>query len=143
MNGGMQWDERHYLELMGGKELTPHEKYLLGRDAPAPYTPPPPAPSEQPKVIDYQMKRAGAAIGFTTVCGIALIAAEQGAFTAAAAVLANVLAWGAGIGVVVVILRTAFSWKPEKHETVSQPPPGNSEEWEFYQRQEQGRRKKQ
>ena len=143
MNGGMQWDERQFLELTGGKTLTPYEEYLLGRDTPAPYTPPPPAPAEQPKVFDYQMKRAGAAIGFTTVCGIALIAAEQGAFTAAAAVLANVLAWGAGIGVVVVILRTAFSWKPEKHETVSQPPPGGSGEWEFYQEQRQGWRRKQ
>ena len=139
----MQWDERHYLELTGGKELTPHEKYILGRDTPAPYTPPPPAPVEEPKAINYQMKRFafGSAVFGGTFCACA--AASQGAFTAAAAVLANVLAWGAGIGVVVVILRTAFSWKPSKQETTNQPPPGGSGEWEFYQEQRQGWRRKQ
>lgn len=110
---GMQWDENQFLELTGGKDLTPHEQYRLGRDTPAPYTPPPPAPAEQPKGISYESKQfafCAAVIGGTiTVCTVA----SQGAFTAAAAVLSNVLAWGAGVGAVVVILRTAFSWKPE------------------------------
>ena len=141
---GMQWDERQFLELTGGKELTPHEKYLLGRDTPAPYVEPkkPAAPAEPP-VFDYQMKRFAAAssvIGGTiSVC----IAASQGAFTAAVAIGGQVLAVGGAAGIVWVILKAALAWKPSKQETNNQPPPGNSGEWEFYQEQRQGWRKKQ
>ena len=142
---GMQWDERQYAELTKERELTPYEAYRIGRDTPAPSVEPqkPAAPAEEPPVFDYQMKRfvaASSVIGGTiSVC----IAASQGALTAAVAIGGQVLAVGGAAGIVWVILKAALAWKPSKQETSNQPPPGNSGEWEFYQEQRQGWRKKQ
>ena len=107
---GMQWDEKQFAELTGGRELTPYEQYRIGRDTPAPYVEPrrDVAPGNPP-VIDYQMKRWFAAGGFRTVCYMGIEAAAHGAFTAAFSMAANVLAVIGVTFVAIFAVRLALS----------------------------------
>lgn len=110
--GEYQWSDEQFLELTGS-ELTPYERYRIGRDTPAPYVPNPPAQQSEAKpVISLEMKRYFAAGGFTTFCVVVIAAAEQGAFAAAAAVGGYIALVGAGIGVAWVVLRACFTWTP-------------------------------
>ena len=140
---GMQWDERQYAELTGGKELTPYEAYRIGRDTPAPYVEPqkPSAPAEPP-VFDYQMKRFVAAGSVMTIFIVAIETATSGAAMAAAAIAWQIVLGALGIVIGILAIRLTLSGITHKQETNNQPPPGNSGEWEFYQEQRQGWRKK-
>lgn len=141
---GMQWDERQYAELTKERELTPYEAYRIGRDTPAPYVEPqkPSAPAEPP-VFDYQMKRFAAAGSVMTVFIVAIETATSGAAMAAAAIAWQIVLGAMGIGIGILAIRLTLSGITHKQETSNQPPPGNSGEWEFYQEQRQGWRKKQ
>ena len=139
----MQWDERQYAELTGERELTPYEAYRIGRDTPAPYVEPqkPSAPAEPP-VFDYQMKRFAAAGSVMTVFIVAIETATSGAAMAAAAIAWQIVLGAMGIGIGILAIRLTLSGITHKQETSNQQPPGNSGEWEFYQEQRQGWRKK-
>ena len=144
---GMQWDERQFLELTGGKELTPHEKYLLGRDTPAPYVEPmgevAPSPSAGEVATNIVVALAPPVVGIVAVGAFVWVVVSVAAMAVGAAmafVSANAVWIGGGVFAVASIALSFFGVKSSKPEG---PPPGNSGEWEFYQEQRQGWRKKQ
>lgn len=112
------------------------ERYRAGRDTPAPYIPPDPAPEvKQDFEIQPRHVKAvafiggGLAIGYSVVAFVAAYAVEIGA----------VVGFVALVGLVVSGLKRSESGANKAH---TEPPPGGSGEWEFYQRQEQGWRQR-
>lgn len=143
---GMQWDERQYAELTKERELTPHEKYLLGRDTPAQYVEPrrevEPSPSAGEVATNIVVALAPPVVGIVAVGAFVWVVVSVAAMAVGAAmafVSANAVYIGGGVFAVAAIALSLFGVKSSKPEG---PPPGNSGEWEFYQEQRQGWRKK-
>lgn len=114
------------------------DKYREGRDTPAPYVAPAPAPVSEVKQ-DFEIKPrhikavaflgGGLAIGYSVAAFVATYAVEIGAAVGAVAL----------VGVLVSGLKKS---EHGAKRTYSEPPPGGSGEWEWYQEQRQGWRRK-
>ena len=143
---GMQWDEKQYAELTGGKELTPYEQYRIGRDTPAPYVEPrievAPSPSAGEVATNIVVALAPPVVGIVAVGAFVWVVVSVAAMAVGAAmafVSANAVYIGGGVFAVSAIAVSFFAVKSGKQ---TSPPPGDSGEWEFYQEQRQGWRKK-
>lgn len=123
-------------EIQAFNEGMEIERYRAARDTPAPYIPPTPA-TEAKQDFEIQPRHVkavaflggGLAIGYSVVAFVAAYAVEI----------------GAAVGVVALVGVVVSGLKKSEHgvnETHSEPPPGGSGEWEFYQRQEQGWRQR-
>ena len=99
---GMQWDERQYAELTNERELTPHEKYLLGRDTPAQYVEPqkPAAPAAPKPVTSIVADLAKPVLAVTAIGSVVYVIVSTAAMAVCALmafVSANAVAVGGGI----------------------------------------------
>lgn len=122
--------------------------YYEGRDAVRPYTPPAaqpeqyptPAPAQVGEVVKVAATLGGvAAVGYIAAVTVTAVAGAVVAFVEANAVIIG----GAGAAIVVGLL-SLFAWSNRdrgEQAGAGGPPPGGN--WEFYQRQEQGWRKRQ
>lgn len=135
-------------EIQAFNEGLEIERYREGRDTPAPYIAPPPAP-EQVAPQPFPHRKVAIAVGYvagSAVVVTGVVAVCKAVVTGIAAFAAANAATIGGVAVAgfVVALVASGLAKGEHgaNKTHSGPPPNEDEGWEFYQEQRQGWRKK-
>lgn len=124
------------------------DRYREGRDTPAPYIAPPPAP-EQVAPQPFPHRKVAIAAGYvagTAIAATGVVAVCKAVVTGVAAFAAANAAVIGGVAVAgfVVALVVSGLGKSEHgaNKTHSGPPPNEDECWELFQEQRQGWRKK-
>lgn len=100
-------NELERLMYQHGIDVPTKTGHIVGRGKP--YTPP--TPEAEPPVMDYQMKRFMAAVGFCAFCVCCMKAAERGSFDGGL----TIVGWAVGITVAYALLRKVsedcLEWK--------------------------------